>query len=116
MLQRGARRPHTGYRAFAKRVLEMLPLMENSDDFVFDNEMLAQTIFFGYRIGEVSCPARYFAEASTINFPRAVKYGIGVLWTSLRFRLQRWHVRQFGVFDPNGRRLPLIENDRRCVD
>src|SRR5262245_48906318 len=77
---------HTGYRAFARPVLEALPLEENSDDFVFDNQMLAQIIYFGYRVGEVSCPTRYFAEASSINFRRSVTYGFGVLGTSLAFR------------------------------
>ena len=75
---------HTGFRAFSKDVLTDLPLLENSDDFVFDNEMLAQCISFGYRIGEVSCPTKYFEEASSINFARSVKYGFGVLITSLR--------------------------------
>ena len=83
--------------------------MENSDDFVFDNEMLAQVIYFGYGIGEVSCPAKYFKEASSINFSRSVKYGFGVLWTSLRFRLQRWRLGRFRIFNPSGRKLPFVE-------
>jgi len=70
---------HTGYRAFSRRVLEQLPLLENSDDFVFDNQMLAQCVYFGFPIGEVSCPTKYFPEASSINFRRSVKYGLGVL-------------------------------------
>src|SRR3979411_736684 len=70
---------HTGYRAFSSEVLTRLPLRENSDDFVFDNQMLAQCVHFGYRIGEVSCPTKYFEEASSINFGRSVKYGFGVL-------------------------------------
>src|SRR5712692_4291094 len=70
---------HTGFRAFSKEVLMNLPLLENSDDFVFDNEMLAQSIYFGFRIGEVSCPTKYCEEASSINFARSVKYGFGVL-------------------------------------
>src|SRR5262249_29674588 len=77
---------HTGYRAFARTVLDSLPLEANSDDFVFDNQMLAQIVYFGYRMGEVSCPTRYFAEASSINFWRSCKYGLGVLATSLQFR------------------------------
>ena len=81
---------HTGYRAFSRKVLEELPLLANSDDFVFDNEMLAQVIAFGYRLGEVSCPTRYFAEASSINFRRSVVYGLGVLRTSLCYRLWKW--------------------------
>lgn len=80
---------HTGYRAFSREVLENLPLHANSDDFVFDNEILAQIIYFGYRVGEVSCPTRYFKEASSINFKRSVIYGFGVLITSIKFRLQR---------------------------
>ena len=80
---------HTGFRAFTSEVLRALPLLENSDDFVFDNEMLAQCIFFGFRIGEISCPTKYFEEASSINFRRSVKYGFGVLGTTLKLALQR---------------------------
>jgi glycosyltransferase involved in cell wall biosynthesis len=90
---------HTGYRAFSRKVLESLPLEENTDDFVFDNEMLSQVIYFGYRIGEVSCPTRYFADASSINFQRSVKYGLGVLATSLKFRLQKMGLGRFRIFD-----------------
>ncbi len=96
---------HTGYRAFSRKVLESLPLEENDDDFVFDNEMLAQIIFFGFRIGEVSCPTRYFAEASSINFRRSMKYGFGVLATSLMFRLQKLHLGNFAIFREEGHRL-----------
>ena len=78
---------HTGYRGFTRQVLEDLPLARNSDDFVFDNEMLSQAIYRGFRIGEVSCPTTYFAEASSINFRRSVTYGLGVLKTALMFRL-----------------------------
>jgi len=81
---------HTGYRAFRRSVLTTLPLLENSDDFVFDNQMLAQCVHFGFRIGEVSCPTRYFEGASSINFRRSVRYGIGVLGTSLQYKMQRW--------------------------
>jgi len=80
---------HTGYRAFSREVLENLPLGNNSDDFVFDNEMLVQIIYFGYRIGEVSCPARYFEGASSIGFRKAVRYGIGVVITTLKCLLHR---------------------------
>ncbi|MFN2428192.1 MAG: glycosyltransferase family 2 protein, partial [Candidatus Binatia bacterium] len=73
---------HSGYRAFSRSVLESLPLEENSDDFVFDNQMLAQVVHFGFRIGEVSCPTRYFAEASSIGLKRSIRYGIGVVQTS----------------------------------
>jgi hypothetical protein len=78
---------HTGYRAWSRAVLEKLPLRNNSDDFIFDNQMLVQSVFFGFRIGEVSCPTKYFPEASSINFRRSVVYGFGVLKTSLEFRL-----------------------------
>lgn len=91
---------HTGYRAFSKEVLQTLPLHENSDDFLFDNEMLAQAIFFDFKVGEISCPTRYFAEASSINFRRSLVYGFGVLWTSVRFRLQRWGMAKFRIFSP----------------
>lgn len=80
---------HTGYRAFAKDLLEKLPLEENSDDFTFDNQMLVQIIWFGYTIAEVSCPTRYFTEASSINFRRSVKYGFGCLITAVTFRLAK---------------------------
>ena len=80
---------HTGYRAFHRDILERLPLAENSDDFVFDNQMLAQILWFGYQIAEVSCPTKYFAEASSINFRRSVRYGFGCLWTAARFRLAK---------------------------
>jgi glycosyltransferase involved in cell wall biosynthesis len=80
---------HTGFRAFSRAVLETLPLAANSDDFVFDNEMLAQAVYFGFRIGEISCPTKYFDDASSISFRRSVKYGLGVLATSLKFLLQK---------------------------
>ena len=98
---------HTGFRAFSKEVLISLPLLENSDDFVFDNEMLAQCIYFGYRIGEVSCPTKYFKEASSINFARSVKYGLGVLATTLQCRLQKLGVAKFRLFSAAGRKLML---------
>jgi glycosyltransferase involved in cell wall biosynthesis len=96
---------HTGYRAFSRKTLTELPLIENSDDFVFDNQMLAQCAHFGFRIGEVSCPTRYFSEASSINFRRSVKYGFGVLATSLQFGLQRMGLAHFPIFSSQGRRL-----------
>jgi glycosyltransferase involved in cell wall biosynthesis len=96
---------HTGYRAFSREVLSRLPLMENSDDFVFDNQMLAQCAYFGFRIGEVSCPTKYFDEASSINFRRSVTYGLGVLVTTLQFILQRWGLGQFQIFRAEGGRL-----------
>ena len=96
---------HTGYRAFSRRVLETLPLEENSDDFVFDNQLIVQTLYFGFGIGEISCPTRYFPEASMINFSRSIRYGLGVLWTGVQFRLQKWGLARFSIFDPKGRRL-----------
>jgi glycosyltransferase involved in cell wall biosynthesis len=90
---------HTGFRAFSREVLENLPLQENSDDFVFDNEMLAQVIYFGFRVGEISSPTRYFAEASSINFRRSVRYGFGVLSTSIKFRLNRLKVLRSRIFE-----------------
>jgi glycosyltransferase involved in cell wall biosynthesis len=98
---------HTGYRAFNRKVLETLPLMENSQDFVFDNQMLAQCVYFGFRIGEVSCPTKYFEEASSINFRRSVKYGFGVLLTSLQFAFSKWGVVRLPRFSPQGQKLAL---------
>lgn len=80
---------HTGYRAFSREILEKLPLSENSDDFVFDNQMLAQIIWYGYTIAEVSCPTKYAMDSSSINFRRSVKYGLGCLSTALRFSLAK---------------------------
>ncbi len=96
---------HTGYRAFTREVLETLPLGENSDDFVFDNEMLAQAAYFGFRIGEISCPARYFEDASSINFARSVKYGLGVLLTSVKYVLQKYGIINSPIFSKAGRKL-----------
>jgi glycosyltransferase involved in cell wall biosynthesis len=90
---------HTGYRAFSKEILESLPLHKNSDDFVFDNEMLGQIAFAGHEMGEVTCPTKYFDDASSINFKRSVQYGMGVLRVSLSFRLQRWGLGKFKIFE-----------------
>jgi glycosyltransferase involved in cell wall biosynthesis len=97
---------HTGFRAFRREVLETLPLNENSDDFVFDNQMLAQVVHFGFRVGEISTPTRYFAEASSINFSRSVKYGLGVLMTSLQFRLKKMKLSSPGIFNAGTDKLP----------
>jgi glycosyltransferase involved in cell wall biosynthesis len=94
---------HTGFRAFSKGALSRLPLIENSDDFVFDNEVLVQSIFFGLSLGEISCPTRYFEEASSINFRRSLKYGFGVLETTLKYVLQRAGVVHLRLFSPRGR-------------
>jgi hypothetical protein len=96
---------HTGYRAFSREVLIRLPLVENSDDFVFDNQMLAQCAFFGFRIGEVSCPTKYFPEASSINFRRSVTYGLGVIATTLQYGVAKWGLAKFPIFDGDGRKL-----------
>jgi glycosyltransferase involved in cell wall biosynthesis len=96
---------HTGYRAFSRTVLETLPLEQNSDDFVFDNQMLAQILYQGFRIGEISCPAAYFEEASSINFSRSVKYGLGVLGVSVQLFAQRMGLSRYPIFDASGRKL-----------
>jgi glycosyltransferase involved in cell wall biosynthesis len=89
---------HTGYRAFSREILVKLPLDANSDDFVFDNQMLAQIVWYGYRIGEVSCPTKYFPEASSINFWRSSVYGLGVLATALQFRLSKLGIIRSNIF------------------
>jgi glycosyltransferase involved in cell wall biosynthesis len=91
---------HTGYRAWSRRVIETLPIERCSDDFVFDNEMLAQAMHWGFRVGEISCPTRYFPEASSINFRRSVAYGFGVLATAGAFRMHRMGVRTSALFEP----------------
>ena len=83
---------HTGYRAFSRKLLECLPLDVNSDDFVFDNQMLSQILWFGYKVAEVSCPTKYFAEASSINLLRSIKYGFGCLDTAIKYRLSKINV------------------------
>ena len=89
---------HTGYRAFSREVLEKINFASNSDDFVFDNQMLSQVIFAGYEIGEITCPTKYFAEASSINFSRSVKYGLGVIVTSWMHLLQRLGLAKFKMY------------------
>jgi glycosyltransferase involved in cell wall biosynthesis len=96
---------HTGYRAFKREILERLPLEENSDDFVFDNEMIAQIFMFGYRIGEISCPTRYEPDSSSINFSRSVQYGLGVLIVSVKYFLQKHLGHESQIFSASGRRL-----------
>ena len=81
---------HTGYRAFSREVLEKVPFQKCDDDFVFDNEMIAQIFWQGFDIAEVTCPTKYFEEASSINFARSSKYGLGVLRVSMRYRLAKW--------------------------
>ncbi len=96
---------HTGFRGFSRQVLERLPLEENSDDFVFDNEILAQAIYFGFRIGEISCPSRYFTEASSLNFWRSSIYGLGVLKTAALYWGQKRGLWRSRLFNRNGRKL-----------
>jgi glycosyltransferase involved in cell wall biosynthesis len=98
---------HTGFRAFSREVLQTLPLLENSDDFVFDNQMLAQSVMFGFRIGEISCPTSYFEEASSINFRRSVKYGLGVLTTTTSFTAHKMGIAKSSLFDRTGRKVTL---------
>lgn len=96
---------HTGYRAFSRKVFDTIPLLENSDDFVFDNQMLLQVLYFGFKVGEVSCPAKYFDDASSISFGRSVKYGVGVLQTAAQYALAKAGARATPIFDPGGRKL-----------
>ena len=93
---------HTGYRAFSRQLIERIALDQNSDDFVFDNQMLAQILWAGYIIAEVSCPTKYFAEASSINFKRSVVYGFGCLGTALEFRLSKAGLRKSARFPAQG--------------
>jgi len=89
---------HTGYRAFTREVLENINYEANSDDFVFDNQMLSQILFAGYEIAEITCPTKYFDEASSINFRRSMKYGFGVLGTSLKHRFQKWGLARYEIY------------------
>jgi glycosyltransferase involved in cell wall biosynthesis len=98
---------HTGFRAFSRKLLQSLPLLENSDDFVFDNQMIAQALMFGYRLGEISCPTKYFEEASSINFQRSVKYGLGVLQTTFSFVAHRWGLAKMPIFDRTSRKATM---------
>ncbi len=101
---------HTGFRAYGRRLLESLPLDSNSEDFVFDNQILAQAHLLGARLGEISCPARYFPEASSINFSRSVTYGFGVLKTSITYRLAKWGMYRAPIFRFPQRDLVLNEH------
>jgi len=96
---------HTGFRAFTRQVLQTLPLGENSDDFVFDSEMLVQTVYFGFSMGELSCPTRYFKEASSINFRRSVKYGFGVLASVIKYVFQKKGIKNYPIFNASGNKL-----------
>ena len=89
---------HSGYRAFSKEIFSKINIEKNSDDFVFDNQMLGQIFFAGYEIGEVTCPTKYFEEASSINFKRSVQYGLGVLGVSIKYRLAKWKIYTSSIF------------------
>jgi glycosyltransferase involved in cell wall biosynthesis len=89
---------HTGYRAFSKEVIQSIKYKLNSDDFIFDNQMLAQIFYSGYEIAEITCPTKYFEDASSINLRRSVKYGLGVLGVSFRYRLQKWGIAKYRIF------------------
>jgi glycosyltransferase involved in cell wall biosynthesis len=96
---------HTGFRAFSREVLETIPLLENSDDFVFDNQMLCQTLYFGFSVGEVSCPALYFDDASSISFSRSITYGLGVMETAMKYAMAKRGMGHFKIFNPNGNKI-----------
>lgn len=91
---------HTGYRAFSRQVLEKLPLETNDNDFIFDNQMLLQIIYAGFRIGEITCPTVYMEDSSSINLRRSTHYGLGVLSNTLRYRLHRWKLLQSPIYSP----------------
>ncbi len=107
---------HTGFRAFSRQVLEALPLGENADDFVFDNQMLAQAIYFGYRVGEITCPTRYFDEASSIPLGKSIRYGCGVLRTSAQFWLAKHGLLGSRIFSPQGRKLRDDTIERYAIE
>ncbi|MCX5704327.1 MAG: glycosyltransferase family 2 protein, partial [Candidatus Omnitrophica bacterium] len=96
---------HTGYRAYSKELLLNIPILENSDDFIFDNQIIAQIVFFGYRIGEITAPSRYTKESSSISFKRSIVYGFGVILTAVKFVLQKFKIAKSAIFDPNGKKL-----------
>ena len=104
---------HTGYRAFSREVLLKLPLEENSNDFVFDNEMIVQLVYFGYEIAEITCPSKYFEEASSINFWRSTRYGLGVLRATLRYLLARAGLKVHPTLSQSGRTIELPARSER---
>ena len=103
---------HTGYRAFSREILEKVNFEANSDDFIFDNQMLTQIFYEGYEIGEISCPAKYFEEASSINFSRSMKYGFGVLGNSLKYRLNKWGMMRSKIYRKPVKKKVEIINQR----
>jgi glycosyltransferase involved in cell wall biosynthesis len=102
---------HSGYRAFSRKVLSSLPLLENSNDFLFDNQMLLQALYFGFSVGEISCPTLYNEESSSINFSRSVKYGIGCLTTSVQYMLAKAGFIKVPIFSENGGKLRAVSPD-----
>jgi glycosyltransferase involved in cell wall biosynthesis len=102
---------HSGYRAFSREVLTTLPLLENSDDFLFDNQMLLQALYFGFSVGEISCPTLYNEESSSINFNRSVKYGIGCLVTGLQYILAKAGFMMTPIFNEHGGKLQSVSSD-----
>jgi len=98
---------HTGYRVFSKKVLENLPILENSDDFIFDNQILLQALFFNFKIGEISCPTKYTADSSSINFIRSLEYGFGVLFTGAQYKIAKLGLIKISIFNKNGKKLKL---------
>jgi len=98
---------HTGYRAFSRQVLVSVPLLENSDDFIFDNQVLAQTIRFGYKIGELTAPSRYTKDSSSISVRRSIVYGFGVILTTLALFLDRLNLVKSRIFNPDGHKIEL---------
>ncbi|MFA6142031.1 MAG: glycosyltransferase family 2 protein [Candidatus Omnitrophota bacterium] len=97
---------HSGFRAFSRETLLNLPILENSDDFIFDNQMLLQAFYFGYRVGEITCPSAYTKDSSSISFSRSVVYGCGVLKTAFKYMLARHSIRPCRIFDKNGKKIP----------
>lgn len=91
---------HTGYRAFSGNVLRSVNYHANSDDFIFDNQMIAQIFMAGYEIGEITCPTKYFEDASSINLTRSMKYGFGVITTSLAYFLHKHRIRRYRIYTP----------------
>ena len=98
---------HTGYRAFSRKALLELPLLENSDDFIFDNQIIAQGVYFGYRFGEITAPSVYTHESSSITFKRSVIYGLGVMLTAIKFKLQILRLGNFKIFNKDGRKIVI---------
>ncbi len=98
---------HTGFRAFSREVLLNLPIMENSNDFIFDNQILLQAFYFGYRVGEITSPSLYTEESSSINFKRSIVYGSAVLYTAFQYLLQKYSLAKFPIFNKGGKKIVI---------